>query len=181
MRDSNKKRISAQKGFTLIELILVITILLSFAFFALLKVSHRPIVLENTANELVSALRYARACYEAGDSNVKFSIELVDGQNHIRIRERVTEHLNAEITVDIPIDPSIRIMSKNIHAETTKDENEKSLDGYSQLFTNSIEITYSGKTTTGKTFVLMSDKEKYYYKITIVPTTSRVHLYKLEK
>ena len=184
MRYENKT--AGRRGFTLVELIIVITILLSFSLVLVIQRNQQAILLENTANEMVSALRYARMRYDAGDGMACFRIQLVDGQHHIRVFERSRDTARESIAVDIPVDPSIRILSK-VRGEYEEEETVHSLTDLGSMVTSTLEVRFSGQSAirgsgdhSCYTFVLQGKSEPYYYKITIVPTSSRIHLYKLK-
>lgn len=168
-----KKQLPKSKsGFTLLELMIVITILLSLAFLISIRNNKEGILLENSAHEMVSAIRLARQKYDAGDSMAKFQIIYKNGQHYFQVLEH-----GPKTVVDIPIDKSV-ILSKKMISDS---ENAGDDLGFIALGTRPIEIQFSGETATGTSFLLQGKGTKIKYKITIVPTSSRVHIYKINK
>lgn len=161
-----------KNGFTLLELMIVITILLSLAFLISIRNNNEGILLESSAQEMVSAIRLARQKYDAGDSMAKFQIIYKNGQHYFQVLER-----GPKTAVDIPIDKSV-ILSKKIISDS---ENAGDDFGFISLGTMPIEIRFSGENATGTSFLLEGKNTQIKYKITVVPTSSRVHIYKINK
>lgn len=168
-----KKQIpKIKKGFTLLELLIVITILLSIAFLISIRNNNEGILIENSAQEMVSAIRLARQKYDAGDSSAKFQIIYKNGQYYAQVLER-----GPKTAVNIPIDKSV-ILSKRLISDN---ENEMDDLGFITLGTRPIEIGFRGENATGTSFLLEGKHTSIKYKITIVPTSSRVYIYKINK
>lgn len=160
----------AKRGFTLFEIVLVITILLSLTMLISIKRGNEQIVLENTANEISSAIRYARNCYDSGDSSVYFTIAAKEGQYHARVIEK-----GFVTTLDIPIEKFIKLSKKS---RTDEDE---SFHNFFPMNTKPLEIRFYPNASTGISILLQSEGSSSKYVISVVPTSSRVHLYKINE
>lgn len=159
------------RGFTLLELMIVITILLSLTFLVTIKKHDESILLENTANEIVSAIRYARHSYDSGNNSVWGLLKREKEQYYFQVIERNKTMIN------IPIDSSIRLLKKY----TDDAESENNTNGFNELGATPLEIKFSGDSTTGISLLLYNASVSTQYKITIVPTSSRVHVHKITR
>lgn len=163
----NIKKIDSFKGFTLLEILIVVSILLAVSLLITIRVNEQVVLVESTTQEMVSAIRLAREKYDAGDPLAKFRIVFKQGQYYYQVLERGTE-----MSVDIPIDRSV-IISKKMVAD------EEGENGFVGLNTRPLEIRFSGSTATGTSIMVEGKHSLGKYKITVVPTSSRVHIYKI--
>lgn len=162
------------KGFTLIEIIVAVSlVILAFSLLSI-KIPAQKIIVENTANELASAIRYTRQLYEAGDKGVYFVISKESDGNHYKIIE--TKNRIKTVTLDKKIDDEVLISQKINIPEDHIPNNGNS--GYTDVNQKIIEIKFSGNTATGTSILLKGKNSKEIYKITVIPTSSRIHLYK---
>lgn len=65
--------------------------------------------------------------------------------------------------------------------KTVKLKNDQSIN-YPEFYEkNDIRFTYAGAPNRGGTVIIMDNSLNYYYKITIVPSSGRVKMYKIDK
>ena len=77
-----------RKGFSLIEIIISVAIIISLMGLITFKSNSDSIILENTANEITSAIRAVKQIYDAGDTNAYFSIVQNSEGRFYRITQR---------------------------------------------------------------------------------------------
>ncbi len=141
-----------------------------------MNIKHNDeILLENTANEIVSAIRYARARYDAGDNQSKFVIAYSNGQYSYRVIHRAEGTLGLSTAVNVPIDNKI-LLSRALSGDET-DYSNYDFKGIGSLGTT---ISFNESSSTGISLLLTSETKKSIYMITVVPSSSRVHLYKVK-
>lgn len=160
-----------RQGFTLFEILLVVAILLALTGIASVKKSNEQILLENAANEITSAIRYARNSYDSGNNDAYFTIVPAGDRYRVRVIE------NNEASIDILLDDSIRLSRKS----RNDDDDDRDLIGFLPLATRPLEIRFYPNASTGMRILLESASSRSKYVVSIVPTSSRVHLYKIKE
>lgn len=160
-----------KRAFTLLEMVIVISIMLTLTLVHTISKNDDGIILQNTANEIVSAIRFARRQYEAGDATVKFRISKIDGKFYYTVIE------NAHVqTIHNPIPTSIVVSRRTAEDNQLGDENT----GFVPAGNMITEVKFSGETSSGISLRLESKSVKKSYIVTVIPISSRIHLYEIE-
>ena len=165
-----------RKGFSLIEIIISVAIIISLMGLITFKSNSDSIILENTANEITSAIRAVKQIYDAGDTNAYFSIVQNSEGRFYRITQR--KNGTSTVTVHKKIHPKVQVYKKSINSEVYNPDNNNS--GYGEATISETKISFSGATATGTSILLSSKSCPTSYKITIIPTSARIHLYKFK-
>lgn len=156
-------------GFTLVEIIISVSIILLFMGLARVKDGSEIFMLENTANEMVSALRLTKQISESGDQSAYFSIRKDKDGFYFTITERIN---------NISKETERKRVHRNIQIMLNDSEPENYEPTKSEIPLEVLKVTFSETTGTGATIFLRSKNTKKLFRITIVPTSGRVHLYK---
>ncbi len=159
-----------RRGFTLLEVLIAITIVLTVVLATWANRNDDPLILQNTAEEIASAIRYARRCYDAGDNSAYFQIARSEGRYYFRVYES-----GPRMTINIPIDPSIKIAT----GAFAEDRSDEVVNEYASLGDYPLTIKFANGTGSGTAILLSSKTVRAQYKITVVPISSRVHVYTL--
>lgn len=166
-----------RNGFSLIEIIISVSIMVLLMGLITFRNNSDSIILGNTANEITSAIRAVKQIHDAGDKNAYFSIVQTSQGRFYRITQR--KNGTNTVTVHKEIHKNIRVSKKVINSEEYSPDNNNS--GYTDGGAISeIKISFSGVTGTGTSILLSSKNCKTQYKITIIPTSARIHLYKFK-
>ena len=163
-----------RRGFSYIEIVISISIVISLMGLIQYRSNTESIRLENTANEIVSAIRLTKQMRDSGDINAEFSIISNNDYQSYCIKTFVDKKRTT--VFEERVDSDIHISKKNISQESYEENNDKS--GYIDINRQEIKISFSGSTGTGASILLWSKNSPMSYKITIVPTSARIHMYK---
>ena len=170
MKDSKK----CKKGFTIMEVLVTVSIVLLFSSILILSMNiNKKILLKNTAFEIVSVLRYAHNASEHQNNSVQFQIVEQKG----KFKYQVIEYGRFR-TIDNEIPPNIKIL-----ARTALEERDTiSKEFHFEMGTMPITLEFNSMSAIGTNSLIIMDNDlKEFYKITVVPTSSRVHIYKYEE
>lgn len=162
-----------KKGFTLVEVMVSVAIILLFTAILLININiEKKILLENTAYEIASTLRYAHNASENQNGTVVFQIIKKDDVYRYQILE-----YGRLRTLDKELPKNIKVL-----ARTNLDERKKnSKQHYFEIGSNPIVLEFHSASAIGANSLIVMDNDvKEFYKITVVPTSSRVHIYKYE-
>lgn len=159
------------RGFTLIEIIISISILLLTFGLMTLKYNKDSIVLENTANELTSAIRYAKQLNEAGNTGASFSIFRDQKGYYYTVKKTKN---SSDIVVEGRIDSAVILFQKTVPENYQPDKEDT---GYGTNL-RELEIKFSGSGASGTSILIKGKNTRNQYKITVIPTSARIHLYK---
>ncbi len=169
-----------KNGFTLIELIIAIALIIAAIFLVSLRIQLENIILKGEANNMVSALRYTRQLSINGEFRQRFVLFSKDGKICYRVAQDaapVTIHLKKELD-------SIVIVQSSAAADLD-DEGISSDIKYTKLSKDIdedfITIKFKKNSATGCSIVLQSLRSSKIYKITIVPTSGRIYLYEIDR
>lgn len=167
MRGSKKSK----KGFTLVEVMVSVAIVLVFAGILLVNMNlNRKILLENTAYDIVSVLRYAHNASEHQNRTVVFRIVK---QNDVYRYQIIEYGINRTLDKELP--KNIKILARTGIEE--RETNSKL--HYFEMGSNPIMLEFHSMSAIGaNSLIVMDNNLKEFYKITVVPTSSRVHIYK---
>lgn len=170
MKESKKKdKFIKKNGFTIIELLICISMVLTFSLFVLYgnKVG-RSISLNNVTNEIASALHYASNLSENQNHSVIFRIIKKDNEYKYQIIE-----YGHKMNMENNIPKNIKILSRS-DIQEIEDKSK-----HFEMGNRPITIEFNNMTATGSnSIILMDNSLKTFYKITVVPTSSRIHIYK---
>lgn len=167
-------------GFTLIELIIALSIIMLTMFLVSIRIQFENIVLKGEANNMVSALRYTRQLDINGEFTQNFVIGTKNGDIYYMISDMLNSpetYLYKELNKDIIIGTSASI---NIDDEGITNDIEyiKVNKNYNDIFTK-IRFTRNAAVG-GGTIILRGLNASKFYKITVVPTSGRVYLYEID-
>ena len=157
-------------GFTLIEIVISLAIIILAFGLITVKLNTERIIVENTADELTSAIRYAKQLTESGSTGVSFAIKKEqDGYYYTvsEMRNTTTEILKGKIN------NSVILFQK---AVTEGHELDNQDTGY-QASLQALEIKFSGSSASGTSILIKGKNTRSKYKITVIPTSARIHLY----
>lgn len=164
--------ISDSRGFTLVEIIIVISlILVSFSVLSIRNHKQEQI-LAQTANELVSAIRYTRQLQQAGDWDARFQIAS-DAEGYVyRVLENKTGV--ATTVVEGRVDPEVKLLKRESLYENAESDDIRNHSMFAHL-----EIRFTQDAGTGTSILVSGRDDRTAYKITVIPTSGRIHLYQL--
>lgn len=164
------------KGYTLIEILISMFILLLLTSITVFAPKIEQIELKSLAYSMASTLRLARE-YNLEGEDYKFFIESQGGEFRYGLRKS-GEYLNESIK-KVPRDIAIR---KNI----APSEDGEATGDYVILNPNinqlEVEIRFTPQAAIGATTIqIEKNRLSTYYVISVVPTSGRVHIYKRNK
>lgn len=169
-----------QKGFTLIELIIAIALIIAAIFLVSLRIKLENIILKGEANNIVSALRYTRQLNINGEFRQRFVLFSKDGKICYRVAQyEAFGKLYLEKEID-----SVVIVQSSAAADLDDDGISSSIK-YTKLNKDINKefnvIKFKKNSATGCSIALQSLRSSKIYKITIVPTSGRIYLYEIDR
>lgn len=172
---------SYDDGFTLIELIIALSIITLAMFLVSIRIQFEDIILKGEANNIVSALRYTRQLDISGEFTQNFVIGTNDGDIYYKISDLLYPqkiYLNKKLNANIIVGSSASV---NINDEGIDSDIEyiKVSKDHNKIFTK-IRFTRNAAAG-GGTIVLRGLNASKSYKITVVPTSGRVYLYEIDE
>lgn len=169
-----------KNGFTLIELIIAISLITLALFLVSLKIQLENIILKGEANNIVSALRYTRQLSINGEFKQRFVLFSKDGKICYRIAQ---DEAFGKVYLIKTIDPSVIVQSSA--AADLDDDGISSSIKYTKLNKDINKefnvIKFKKNSATGCSIILEGLRSSKIYKITIVPTSGRIYLYEIDR
>lgn len=166
-----------KKGFTLLELIIVISIIMSLSFFVIfnLQKMNEEMMLKTQVNQVMESLIYSSKLADRNEEYSKFTISDSKGERVCRVIDK-NKGLE-KVVFSNHLNKNIRIFLEDIYINGGM---SKYYDSYGVR--KYIEVKFYNDTSSGNgTIIFDTKKSSKYYKITIVPTSKRIHLYELDK
>lgn len=168
-------------GYTLIELIVVSALMVIILLMASLKAGLGTTVLNSEANGMLSAVRYTRQLNINGELSQRFKIISEDGALYYCIeseRYPFKTYLKTKIDENIIVQKKIMADEDNNLAinlaEYTKINKDVNYIFFESHFTNNA--------ANGDGTLIIEAIDSYMiYKITIVPTSGRIYMYKIKR
>lgn len=172
---------SYEGGFTLIELIIALSIITIAMFLVSIRIQFENIILKGEANNVVSALRYTRQLDINGEFTQNFVLKTKGGDIYYMISDLLyppKTYLCKKLNTNIIVGTSASV---NINDEGVESDVEyiKVNKNYSEIFTK-IRFTRNAAAG-GGTIILKGLNTSKSYKITVVPTSGRVYLYEIDE
>lgn len=169
-----------KNGFTLIELIIAISLITVVAFLVSIKIQMENIILKGEANNIVSALRYTRQLNINGEFRQRFVLFSENGKICYRIAQDAQPN---KIYLKKDIDSCV-ILQSSASADL-EDKGISSSIKYTKLNKDTNKefniIKFKKNSATGASILLQNLNGPKIYKITIVPTSGRIYLYEMDK
>lgn len=169
------------KGYTLIELIIVLAILSAMLLMASLRADLGTAALRSEAQSVISAMRYTRQLNVNGELSQRFRIIAEDGILYYCVQSRTSP---VKTYIKTRLDSSI-IVQKKASADADFDSYPV-LAQYTVVNKginyNFFESYFSENAAKGDgTLILESADSKLMYKITVVPTSGRIYMYEIKR
>lgn len=169
------------KGYTLIELIIVLAILSAMLLMAGLRADLGTAALRSEAQSVISAMRYARQLNVHGELSQRFMIIAEDGILYYCVRSETSP---VKTYLKTRLDKRV-IAQKKASADASYDS-PPVLSEYTiinkdinQIFFRSY---FSENAAKGDgTLLLESVDSNLIYKITVVPTSGRIYMYEIKR
>lgn len=165
------------KGYTLIELLVSLLLILLISSITIISPKLDKLELKSVAYNMASTIRLVREYNISGNPDISF--ELISNKGFYEYRLSKLNLVDAKTIKVVPKSIAINNQIAINNNPQEKGEFKELNPSKDQVFST---IRFSDKSASGATTLkLEKNKLSVYYEITIIPTSGRVHVYERKK